>query len=276
MTARSAAIKVPRQVGRVLPAGLFGHRPWRVIERNGLAYRRMWVVFLSGFLEPLLYLLSIGIGVGKLVGVLAGPGGHAVTYQVYVAPGLLAASAMNGSALDTTFNFFVKFKYAHTYDAMLATPLGVRDLARGEVGWALLRGSVYAAAFLGTMAGLGLTPSWWSILAMPGAVLIGYAFAGAGLGASTWMRSYVDFDYVNMVLITSFLFSATFFPLSSYPSALAWIVRLTPLYQGVAMERALCLGHPGPVLIVHAAYLAVLGYVGVALAARRLRRLLQP
>ncbi|MHB1486349.1 MAG: ABC transporter permease [Acidimicrobiales bacterium] len=276
MSTSPSAVILPRRLGRVFPPGLWGHRPWRIIERNGLAYRRMWVIFLSGFLEPVLYLASIGIGVGHLVGSLAGPGGHSVTYQVYVAPGLLAASAMNGSALDTTFNFFVKFKYAHTYDSMLATPLGVQDLARGEVGWALLRGSVYAAAFLATMAALGLITSGWAVLALPGAILIGYAFGGAGLAGSTWMRSYVDFDYVNLVLISSFLFSATFFPLSTYPTWLAWLVRLTPLYQGVAMERALSLGALDISVAVHAVYLAAMGYVAVAVAAKRLGHLLQP
>lgn len=276
MSASRSPVTLPRRLGRVFPPGLWGHRPLRIVERNSLAYRRMWVIFLSGFLEPVLYLASIGIGVGHLVGSLVGPGGHPVTYQVYVAPGLLAASAMNGSALDTTFNFFVKFKYAHTYDSMLATPLGVQDLARGEVSWALLRGSVYAAAFLATMAALGLITSRWAVLALPGAILIGYAFGGAGLAGSTWMRSYVDFDYVNLVLISSFLFSATFFPLSTYPTWLAWLVRLTPLYQGVAMERALCLGALDISVAVHAAYLTAMGYLTVAVAAKRLGHLLQP
>ena len=276
MRAPTPRVMAPRPMGRVFPPGLWGRRPWRIVERNALAYRRMWIIFLSGFLEPILYLASIGIGVGHLVGSLRGPGGHLVTYQIYVAPGLLAASAMNGSALDTTFNFFVKFKYAHTYDSMLATPLGVRDLAQGEVRWALLRGSIYAAAFLATMAALGLIVSPWSILALPGAILIGYAFGGAGLAGSTWMRSYVDFDYVNLVLISSFLFSATFFPLSVYPTWLAWLVRLTPLYQGVALERALSLGAFDAALVVHVAYLAAMGYLAVAIAGKRLGHLLQP
>ena len=102
---------------------IVARRPVRIVERNALAYRRIWYVFLTGFAEPVLYLLSIGVGVGRLVGDLPGPGGHPVPYQTFVAPGLLAAAAMNGAIFDTTFNFFVKFKYAHTYDAMLATPL---------------------------------------------------------------------------------------------------------------------------------------------------------
>lgn len=271
----SDSVRAPVTPGRVLPP-MSGRRPWRVVERNALAYRRMWVVFLAGFAEPILYLLSIGVGVGGLVGHLPGPGGRSVSYEDFVAPGLLAAAAMNGSVLDSTFNFFVKFKYMHTYDAMLATPMRIRDVARGEVVWALLRGAVYAAAFLVTMAALGLVGSAWAVLALPGAVLIGLAFAGAGLAATTWMRSFVDFDYVNLAIIPLFLFSATFFPLSRYPGALQWIVRCTPLYQGVALERGLVLGDLHWVLLVHVAYLAVLGQVGLRIAARRLVRLLQP
>ena len=268
------ASAVPR--GRILPVGPSRRRSVHVIERNALAYRRMWYVFLTGFFEPLLYLLSIGVGVGALVGRLPGPGGRLVTYEAFVAPGLLAAAAMNGSVFDTTFNFFVKYKYAGTYDAMLATPLGVGDVAQGEVGWALLRGTVYAAAFLLTMAALGLVASPWGVLAVPAAVLIGYGFAGLGLAATTWMRSFVDFDFVNLALVPLFLFSATFFPLSRYPDGVAWVVRLTPLYQGVNLERSLVLGDIRWTLLVPAVYLGALGWGGVRVASSRLARLLQP
>jgi len=268
------ASAVPR--GRILPVGPSRRRSVHVIERNALAYRRMWYVFLTGFVEPLLYLLSIGVGVGALVGRLPGPGGRLVTYEAFVAPGLLAAAAMNGSVFDTTFNFFVKYKYAGTYDAMLATPLGVGDVAHGEVGWALLRGTVYAAAFLLTMAALGLVASPWGVLAVPAAVLIGYGFAGLGLAATTWMRSFVDFDFVNLALVPLFLFSATFFPLSRYPNGVAWVVRLTPLYQGVNLERSLVLGDIRWTLLVPAVYLGALGWGGVRVASSRLARLLQP
>ena len=277
MTTTTAPPTAPSQVrwwGRLFP-GATG-RSLHVVERNALSYRRMWLVFLTGFAEPILYLLSIGVGVGKLVGRVPGPGGHLVAYRTFVAPGLLAVAAMNGAVLDTTFNFFVKFKYMKTYDAMLATPLAAHDVASGEVAWALLRGTIYAVAFLGTMAVLGLVSSAWAVLAVPVAVLIGYAFAGAGLAATTYMRSFIDFDFVNLALIPLFLFSATFFPLSRYPDALAWVVRLTPLYQGVVVERALVVGVVQWSLLVHVAYLALLGWGGVRLAGSRLGRLLQP
>jgi lipooligosaccharide transport system permease protein len=251
-------------------------RALHIVERNALAYRRMWYVFLAGFAEPLLYLLSIGVGVGHLVGRLPGAGGASIPYETFVAPGMMAAAAMNGSVLDTTFNFFVKFKYLGTYDTMLATPLGVLDLAYGEVAWGLLRGALYATAFLVTMLALGLVESWWAVLAVPAALLIGYAFAGAGLASTTWMRSFIDFDYVNLALIPLFLFSATLFPLSRYPSGLQLVIRVTPLYQGVAIERSLILGDLNWALLPHAAYLAIMGWMGIRIASRRLGLLLQP
>ena len=260
---------------RILPFLRWGHRPWRLVERNVLAYRRIWYIFLSGFAEPLFFLLSIGIGVGKLVGDLD-VGGHVVPYRTFVAPGLLAIAAMNGSLLDTTFNFFFKMKYAHTYDGVLAAPLTPHDVATGEITWALLRGTIYSAVFLFTMLLFGDLRSWWSLLALPGAVLIGYGFAGVGLAATTFMRSFVDFDYVNMAMIPLFLFSATFFPLARYPAGLQAVIRLTPLYQGVVLERSLVVGDLHLTLLLHAAYLAAMGLIGLRIASRRIGLLLQP
>jgi lipooligosaccharide transport system permease protein len=259
----------------IVPPITAGRRPWRLVERNVLAYRRMWFVFLSGFAEPILFMLSIGVGVGELVGDLQ-VGSQVIDYQAFVAPGLLAVAAMNGAALDTTFNFFVKYKYSHTYDAVLATPVGVADVAVGEVVWALLRGAVYSTGFLVTMLFFGVVESWWAVRAVPAAILIGFGFAGAGLACTTYMRSFMDFDYVNLVLVPLFLFSATFFPLSRYPAGLEAIIRLTPLYQGVALERSLVFGDLHWSLLANAAYLFAMGWIGVSVASKRIGRLLQP
>ena len=150
---------------------------------------------------------------------------------------------MNGAVLDTTFNFFFKFKYAHTFDAMLATPLRVRDVAYGEMTWALLRGALYSAAFLVTMAIVGLVHSWWALLAVPAGLLIAAAFAGAGIGGTTFMRSWIDFDFVNLALIPMFLFSGVFFPLSQYPDAVQ-VDRAG--HAAVPGRRARAGAHPRP------------------------------
>lgn len=251
-------------------------RPGRVVERNVLAYRRMWRIFMTGFAEPVLYLLAIGLGVGELVGEVPGPGGRQIAYSDFVAPGLMAASAMNGSVFDATFGFFLKFKWGHTFEAMLATPLGVFDVAAGELTWCLMRGTTYSGAFLVIMWALGMVSSPWAVLALPVAMLIGFAFAGAGMAATTWMRSFVDFDKINVALIPLFLFSATFFPLSRYPGSLQAVVQWTPLYQGVELIRSLALGDVRWALLVHVAYLAAMGTIGLRITSRRLGRLLQP
>jgi len=248
----------------------------RLVERNIVAWKGIWLVFVSVLLEPIMFLLSIGIGVGSLVGDVEGPGGDPVPYRAFVATGLLAAAAMFGPVFDATFNFFVKLKYFHVYDAVLATPMRPGDVIVGEVVWSLLRAAIYSAAFLATMAVLGLVESWWALLCLPAAVLIGYAFAGAGLGASTFMRSFIDFDFVNLAVLPMFLLSATFFPLSEYPEGVQWLVRLTPLYQGVALERAFVFGEVSWSLLFNAAYLVVMGTVGLAVGGRRLRGLLLP
>ncbi|MCU1344765.1 MAG: type transporter, partial [Acidimicrobiia bacterium] len=224
--------------------------------------------------EPLLYLLSIGLGVGALVGGI-NVEGQLVPYRSFIAPGLLALTAMNGAIIDTTFNFFVKFKYMKTYDAVLATPLAPRDVAWGEVSWAVGRATVYSTAFLLTMVAFGLVESWWAVLAVPAAMLVGFSFAGAGIALSTWMRSFIDFDLIFVAITPMFLFSGTFFPITRYPGGAQLIVRATPLYQGVALERALTLGHWSWVLPLHALYLLAVGLVGVRIGARRVGRLLQ-
>ncbi|TWD73414.1 lipooligosaccharide transport system permease protein [Kribbella amoyensis] len=245
-----------------------------LVERNYLVYRRSWVVFVSGFFEPVFYLLSIGIGVAQLVGDFTLADGTVIGYAAFVAPAMLASSAMNGAIFDSTYNIFFRMKYARLYDSMLATPLRPWDVATGEVTWALLRGACYSAMFIVVMLVLGLIESWWAVLALPVAVLIGFAFAGAGMALTTFMRSWQDFEFVQLIIMPMFLFSATFYPVETYPGAIRWLVQLTPLYQGVALERALTTGTVGWTMILNALYLAAMGALGLYVASRRLGRLL--
>lgn len=247
-----------------------------LVERNLRAWRGRWLLFGSNFLEAGFFLLSLGLGLGGLVGDIAVPGGAAVPYRVFVGSGMLATTAMFGPVYDTTFNFFVKLKYGRVYDAVLATPLTPTDVARGEVAWAVARGVVYAACFLATMAALGLVRSWWALAAVGAAALTAYGFAGAGLAAATWMRSFLDFDLVHVTLLPLFLLSTVFFPLTRYPGALQRLVAVTPLYQAVVLSRSLVLGQVGWHLVVPAAYLAAMGAAGLAVGARRMAARLQP
>jgi lipooligosaccharide transport system permease protein len=264
------------------PAGLLGRLKragteagsLRLIERHARASRHAWLVFASGVFEPLFYLLSVGLGLGVLVGTVPGPGGHLIPYREFVAPGLLAVSAMNGAMYDSTFNIFFRLKYAKLYDAVLATPIRPAQLALGEIGWALLRGAIYAAAFTLVMLAMGLIHSWWALLAVPVAVLIGFAFAALGMTGTTYMKSWQDFDYVILASMPLFLFSATFYPLGVYPRPVQVIVECTPLYQGVVLLRDLVTGVVGPGLLWRAAYLGLLGLIGLLASGRRLARLL--
>jgi lipooligosaccharide transport system permease protein len=248
-------------------------RALTVTERNALVYFRLWYMFVSGFFEPFFYLLSIGIGVGTLVGGVE-VGGHSIPYESFVAPGMMASAAMNGAVYDATFSIFFKLKYMKLYDSIVATPVSAREIATGEIGWSLFRCGSYALAFLGAMTALGFNESWWSVLAVPGALLIGFAFSAAGMALTTYMRTWHQFDFINLALIPLFLFSATFYPLEVYPRALQVAVQVSPLYHGVALLRSLCLGDVGPGLLVHVAVLLAVGGVGVAFTSRRLERLL--
>lgn len=255
-------------------AGLGGRRSVHLIERHARVYRHTWVMLISGVFEPLFYLLSIGVGLGKLVGTVTGPGGHHIGFASFVAPALLATSAMNGAVADSTFNVFFRMKYAKLYDSALATPMRADEVALGEVGWALIRGGLYAVAFMIVMLAMGLVHSAWAAAAVPVALLIGFAFAGAGLAATTYMRSWQHFEFVMLAVLPMFLFSTTFYPLSVYPRAIQVIVECTPLYQGVVLLRGLTLGAVGLSLLWNAAYLAVMGSVGLYVAGRRISTLL--
>jgi lipooligosaccharide transport system permease protein len=244
-----------------------------LVLRNYIVYRDAWKLFITGFLEPVFYLLSIGIGVGQLIESFQF-NGQEVPYAEFVAPGMLAASAFNGALLDSTFNVFFKLKYLKLYDQMLATPLSTGDIARGEIAWGQLRGGSYSAAFLVVMAVMGLVHSWWAVLALPAALLIGFAFSSVCMALTTYMKSWQDFDKITLIQLPLFLFSATFFPVTAFDGWLRWVVEATPLYRGVVLCRELTTGALSWASAVSVVYLVVMGLVGLAVVRRRLTTLL--
>ena len=244
-----------------------------LLLRNYLSYKSAWYVFLSGFLEPVFYLFSIGVGVGKLIHSFD-VNGHTIPYAEFVAPGMLAASAMNGAILDSTFNMFFKLKFQKLYDQMLATPMTTTSIAVGELAWCLLRSGLYSAGFLVVMAAMGLTHSWLSLLALPAAILIGFAVASVGMALTSYMRSWQDFEFVTLATIPMFLFSATFFPITAYPGWLRWAVEVTPLYRGVVLCRELTTGHVTSASAISVVYLVAMGALGLSVVSRRLEKLL--
>ena len=182
---------------------------------------------------------------------------------------------MNGAISEATFNFFFKLNYNKTFESILSTPLSPGDVAVGELVWALIRGGLYAIGFMIVMVLLGLIVSPWVILAVPAALLVGFAFGAVGMAATSFMKTWQDFDLIQLVILPLFLFSATFYPIETYPPGLQLIVRLTPLYQGVDLIRSLTVGAISPVLLFHVAYLAILGFAGLFVVSRRLDKLLR-
>jgi lipooligosaccharide transport system permease protein len=252
-----------------------GRRSTSVVERNVATLRTAyWVVMATGFLEPILYLFSIGVGVGALVGDLTLPDGRVVAYAAFVAPAMLASSAMTGALSETTFNFFGKMKFMKLYDGILATPVRPIEIALGELAWAMLRGNIYAAAFLVVMVVMGLTPASLAVVAFGATMLVGFAFGGAGMALSTFMRSWQDFDLMVSAQYALFLFSGTFVPAQAYPSVLRWVVEVTPLYRSVDLVRGVTTGSWSWIQLVDVAYLLALFALGLAVAGRRMGKLL--
>ena len=181
---------------------------------------------------------------------------------------------MNGAIAECTFNVFFRLNYEKVYDAVLATPLGPGDVALGEIGWALIRGGLYSIGFVAVMLVLGLVSSPGVVFAVPAAMLVGFTFAAVGMAATTFMRTWQDFDLVQLVILPLFLFSGTFYPITAYPAALQTLVELTPLWHGVDLLRGLTTGAAQAPAIVHIVYLTVLGAIGLVVVSRRLDRLL--
>ena len=241
----SAAVAIAEaRIGR-RGESVYSGRARTIIERSYLAFRSStWIVVATGFLEPVLYLVSFGFGVGKLIGKIEVAPGHFVSYAAFIAPALLATSAMNGAIYDATWNVFFKLRFDRVYQGMLATSLGPLDVALGEISWALL--------------------------AIPCAVLISFGFAAVGMAVTTYMKSFEQMNLINIVLLPMFLFSGSFYPLSVYPGWLQAFIKALPLWHGVALIRSVSLGIFTTGLIPHILYFVVMIALGLYFTTRRL------
>ncbi|HZK59515.1 MAG TPA: ABC transporter permease [Cryobacterium sp.] len=242
-------------------------RGWRATKSSN------WMIVLSGFFEPIFYLLSMGLGLGALIGTITTESGQKVEYAAFIAPALLAVSAMNGAIYDSTWNVFFKMQFAKLYEGMLSTSLGPLDVALGEISLALLRGGIYATGFMLVMQVLGLNLSWWALLALPAVLLIAFGFASIGMAVTSYMKTFQQMDWINMFLLPMFLFSATFYPLSVYPQGLQYVIQALPLWHGVELVRGLTTGVVGPGMLWHVLYYVVMILIGLVFTTRRLRAL---
>jgi len=240
---------------------------WR---RNFALYRRTWKLnLLPNFFEPLLYLLSIGIGVGAYISQMGG-----TSYVAYLAPGLVAVAAMNGASFEVTYNAYVRLNFEKTYESMLTTPIQPEDLLAGEILWAMTRATIYGGCFLLVVALLGLAPPGRALLALPLVPLTGLLFAAIGIAFSLRIPSIDLFSfYFTLFLTPLFLFSGVFFPLEERLSGV-WlqVAEVLPLLHPVRLVRSTFAGDLHLALLWDLAYVLALSALLLWVAARVTRR----
>ncbi len=255
-------------------ASVYSGRAITMIERSLYAAKSSnWLIIISGFVEPVLYLMAFGFGIGQLIGDIQDGSGNPVSYAAYIAPALLATSAMNGALYDATWNVFFKMHFSKVYQVMLSSSLGPMDVALGEISWALIRGATYSVGFMAIAWPLGLVTSAWGLLAIPAATLIAFGFASIGMAITSYMKNFQQMNWVNFFLLPMFLFSGTFFPVSVYPEWIQVIVKALPLCQGVDLVRSLMLGIIDISVLGHIAYFVVMIVLGLSFTTVRLKAL---
>jgi len=249
----------------------------RVFEHRFMSYRRTFrASIFSSFLSPILFLTAMGIGLGSYVSDSAAIGG--VPYLVFLAPGLLAATAMQSASFEATFPIMAGLVWTRIFHGMYATPISPRDIALGNLAWVVARLALITTIFTVVIVAFGAAESPLIVLAIPAAVLTGMAFATPIAAFSATQKTPSKFAAIFRFGINPlFLFSGTFFPISSLPEPVQVVAWLTPLFHGVALTRGLSLGTivDDPVAaLIHVTYLTVLAVVGGYLAVRNIRRTL--
>lgn len=270
----SQAVAIQERRAKKLGTSIYSGRSLTLIERGFKAFKSSnWMVVLSGFVEPVFYLLAFGFGIGQLIGDLEDGNGNLVSYAAFIAPALLATSAMNGAIYDSTWNVFFKMHFGKIYQVMLSSSMGPLDVALGEIFWALLRGVAYSLGFMAIVFPIGLVTNAWGLLAIPAATLVAFGFASLGMAITSYLKSFQQMNWVTFFLLPMFLFSGTFFPVSVYPQWIQTIVQALPLWQGVELIRSLMLGNISASLWSHVIYFAVMIALGLWFTTVRLKAL---
>ena len=269
-----SAIEIAESRRGKLGSGVYSGRARVVLERGYFALKSStWMVVASGFVEPLIYLVAFGYGIGQFIEGTVDGNGNPISYAQFIAPALLATSAMNGAIYDSTWNVFFKMHFGRIYNGMLSTSMGTLDVALGEISWALLRGLAYAIGFMAIVTPLGLVPSGWGLLAIPASVLVAFGFAAVGMGITSYLKHRQQMQYIQLVMLPMFLFSGTFFPLDIYPEPVQWLIQALPLWQAIELIRGLTLGILNLAMLGHVLYFVLMIIGGLYFTTRRLTAL---
>ncbi|KYH32559.1 ABC transporter permease [Neomoorella mulderi] len=230
------------------------YRAWKVFWRNFVVFRKTWLTnIMFNFLEPLLYLAAMGYGMGHYIPAIQG-----MSYLQFLAPGLIASSAMWATASECTYDSFVRMKFQKTYHAIVATPVSLDEVVVGEMLFGTFKSVLYGTVILLVILFLGLVRSPAALLVPLVLVLCGFVFAELGMIWTGLVPKIDTFSYFFTLIITPmFLFAGVFFPLDALPLVVQRLAWLIPLYHVVELVRPLVLGQLSPVLLVHAAWLVV-------------------
>ncbi|MHB8492907.1 MAG: ABC transporter permease [Solirubrobacteraceae bacterium] len=236
-----------RGVGRLEPAALIG-----VMSRDIAIFGRYWkATTFSSIVQPTIYLLAFGLGLGSLLHNV----GH-LRYVAYVGTGVVATAVLFSSAFPGMFNTFIRWQFQRTYDAMLAAPVDVEELITAEILWIAVRAGVYGLAPLVVAMAFGLEPDPGMLLVVPIGFVTGFGFAAFGVTVAAVAKTIDNFNYVTSAVLTPlFLVAGTFFPISRLPVGVRIAAQVNPLYHCVQLVRDSALGNLQPADIGHAGVL---------------------
>ncbi|GMQ99181.1 MAG: ABC transporter permease [Acidimicrobiia bacterium] len=251
----------------------------RVVEAEVRTYRRTWrgSVFTS-FLNPILYLLAMGVGLGSLVDANLPAGIEGVSYLAFLAPGLLVATAMQTGAGEGSWKVMAAIEWTQTWKARLATPIGIPSLVLGHIYWGALRVLMVSTIFAVVMAAFRIAPLLESLAAVVPAMFVGVAMVAATTAFTVRLKNVAGLPmFFRFVVIPMFLFSGVFFPITNLPGWLQPVAVITPIYHGVELARAIVVGTtPAVSWWVSIGYLVTISVVSTWIAVGPMRRRMTP
>lgn len=244
---------------------------WKVFKRHLLAYRRTWKVSISfNFFEPFFYLTAFGFGLGAYIQPMEG-----MSYVEYLAPGLIASSAMFATAYECTYGIFIRMEYQKAYHAIAATPASIDDAVMGDMLFGAFKSVIYGAVILLVISAMGLTASFWSLLILPVLALSGLLFAGISATWTGLVPNIDSFNYFFSLLLTPlYLLSGVFFPITGMPVIVQKIAWFSPLYHLVNITRGLVSGNVGIYLAADITWLLIASLLILPVPIYLLRRLI--